>query len=66
VLTRPSSRGLRVRRGPSSIDAAIYGFVANILFYPIATPLKEFVDAHPADAPLPRDPCGGQPLTEPP
>jgi len=32
---------------PSSIDAAIYGFVANILFYPIATPLKEFVDAHP-------------------
>lgn len=31
--------------GPSSIDAAIYGFVANIHFYPIATPLKEFVDA---------------------
>ncbi len=32
---------------PTSIDAAIYGFVANIHFYPIPTPLKAFVSAHP-------------------
>ena len=28
---------------PSSIDAAIYGFTANIYFYEIDTPLKEFL-----------------------
>ena len=28
---------------PSSIDAAIYGFTANIYFYEINTPLKEFL-----------------------
>lgn len=32
---------------PSSVDAAIYGFVANILFFRIDTPLKQFVTAHP-------------------
>ena len=32
---------------PTSIDAGIYGFVANIHFFPIATPLKAFVTAHP-------------------
>jgi glutathione S-transferase len=32
---------------PTSLDAALYGFVANILFYDIATPLKSFVEAHP-------------------
>jgi glutathione S-transferase len=32
---------------PTSIDAGIYGFVANIHFYPIATPLKTAVSAHP-------------------
>ena len=31
---------------PTSIDAGIYGFVANIHFFDIATPLKEFVTAH--------------------
>ena len=31
---------------PTSIDAGLYGFVANILFYAIETPLKRFVDAH--------------------
>ena len=31
---------------PASIDAGIYGFIANILFYDIATPLKQFVAAH--------------------
>jgi Glutathione S-transferase, C-terminal domain len=28
---------------PTSIDAGIYGFVANIYFYNIDTPLKQFV-----------------------
>src|SRR3954468_7334824 len=31
---------------PTSIDASIYGFLANIYFFPIPTPLKAFVDAH--------------------
>ncbi|HEY1365317.1 MAG TPA: glutathione S-transferase family protein [Xanthobacteraceae bacterium] len=31
---------------PRSIDAGIYGFIANIHFYDIETPLKEFVSAH--------------------
>jgi glutathione S-transferase len=32
---------------PSGIDAGIYGFVANIHFYAIDTPLKTFVASHP-------------------
>ena len=31
---------------PTAIDAGIYGFVANIYFYDIDTPLKEFVVSH--------------------
>jgi glutathione S-transferase len=31
---------------PTSIDAGIYAFVANIYFYDIDTPLKQFVAAH--------------------
>ena len=31
---------------PAGIDAGIYGFIANILFFDIATPLKQFVMAH--------------------
>jgi len=31
---------------PTSIDASIYGFIANIYYYDIATPLKQFVTAH--------------------
>ncbi|WP_024511084.1 glutathione S-transferase C-terminal domain-containing protein [Bradyrhizobium sp. ARR65] len=31
---------------PTSIDASIYGFIANIYFYDIDTPLKQFVTAH--------------------
>ena len=31
---------------PTSIDAGIYGFIANILFYDIDTPLKQFVTTH--------------------
>ena len=30
-----------------SVDAAIYGFIANIHFYDIDTPLKQFVSARP-------------------
>jgi hypothetical protein len=28
---------------PTGIDAGIYGFIANIYFYDIDTPLKKFV-----------------------
>jgi glutathione S-transferase len=31
---------------PTSIDAGIYGFIANIYFYQIETPLRQFVVAH--------------------
>ena len=31
---------------PTSADAGIYGFIANIFFYPIETPLKQFVASH--------------------
>jgi glutathione S-transferase len=31
---------------PTSIDAGVYGFIANIWFYDIDTPLKQFVAAH--------------------
>jgi glutathione S-transferase len=31
---------------PTAIDAGIYGFIANIYFYDIDTPLKQFVVAH--------------------
>jgi hypothetical protein len=31
---------------PTSVDAGIYGFIANIYFYDIDTPLKQFVTAH--------------------
>ena len=34
-------------QSPTSVDAAIYGFIANILFYAIETPLKEFVASRP-------------------
>jgi hypothetical protein len=32
---------------PTSVDAGIYGFIANIHFFPIPTPLKAFVSDHP-------------------
>lgn len=32
---------------PTSIDAGIYGFIANIYFFDIDTPLKQFVSAQP-------------------
>ena len=32
---------------PTSIDAALYGFIANIHFYEIQTPLKSFIETQP-------------------
>jgi hypothetical protein len=32
---------------PTSVDAGIYGFIANIYFYEIETPLKRFVASQP-------------------
>jgi glutathione S-transferase len=32
---------------PTSVDAGIYGFIANIYFYDIDTPLKQFVSSRP-------------------
>jgi glutathione S-transferase len=39
-------RGFVHGEAPGSIDAAIYGFIANIYFYDIDTPLKRSVVAH--------------------
>ena len=39
-------RGYLHSEKPTSIDAGIYGFIANIYFYDINTPLKQFVTAH--------------------
>ncbi len=42
---------------PTTVDAAIYGFIANIYFYAIETPLKDFVAAQAQSrAPLHRNP----------
>ncbi len=40
-------RGFLFGAEPSSADAAIYGFTANILFYEIGTPLKAFLASRP-------------------
>jgi hypothetical protein len=40
------TRGFVYGDTPTSIDAGIYGFIANIYFYDIDTPLKQFVVAH--------------------
>ena len=40
------SQGFVHGEKPTSIDAAIYGFIANIYFYDIDTPLKQFVATH--------------------
>jgi hypothetical protein len=48
----PALAGLIPQQGyvhgekPCSVDAGIYGFIANIYFYDIDTPLKQFVVAH--------------------
>lgn len=40
-------RGFLFGERPTSADAAVYGFIANIYFYPTDTPLRRFVTAHP-------------------
>ncbi len=40
------ARGYLHGEKPTSIDAGIYGFIANIHFYDIDTPLKQFVSSH--------------------
>jgi len=47
VASVVNSSGFVFGPRPTSIDAAIYGFVANIHFYAIDTPLRQFVEAHP-------------------
>jgi hypothetical protein len=32
---------------PTSTDACVYGFIANIYYYDIATPLRAFVTSQP-------------------
>jgi glutathione S-transferase len=41
-----SSQGYVHGEKPGAIDAGIYGFIANIYFYDIDTPLKRFVVGH--------------------
>jgi glutathione S-transferase len=40
------ARGYVHGEQPTAIDAGIYGFIANIYFYDIDTPLRQFVVAH--------------------
>jgi glutathione S-transferase len=40
------ARGYVHGETPTGIDAGLYGFIANIYFYDIDTPLKQFVAAH--------------------
>jgi glutathione S-transferase len=47
VASLIGERGFLFGPQPTSIDAGIYGFVANIYFYEIDTPLKQFVVSHP-------------------
>jgi len=46
LATLIPARGFVHGERPTSIDAGIYGFIANIYFYDIDTPLKQFVVAH--------------------
>jgi glutathione S-transferase len=46
LATLIPARGYVHGEKPTSIDAGIYGFIANIYFYDIDTPLKQFVAAH--------------------
>jgi hypothetical protein len=44
---------------PTSIDAGIYGFIANIYFYDIQTPLKQCVFPQQLSQALRGHPCHG-------
>jgi glutathione S-transferase len=46
IASHIGERGFAFGARPTSIDAAIYGFVANIFFYSIDTPLRLFVSTH--------------------
>jgi glutathione S-transferase len=46
VVSLIGERGFLFGPQPTSIDAGVYGFVANIYFYDIDTPLKRFVASH--------------------
>jgi len=46
VASLIGERGFLFGPQPTSIDAGIYGFLANIYFYDIDTPLKQFVASH--------------------
>jgi glutathione S-transferase len=46
LATLIPSQGYVHGEKPTGIDAAIYGFIANIYFYDIDTPLKQFVATH--------------------
>jgi glutathione S-transferase len=46
LATLIPARGYLHGEKPTAIDAGIYGFIANIYFYDIETPLKRFVVAH--------------------
>jgi glutathione S-transferase len=48
VASSIGERGFLFGAQPTSIDAGVYGFVANIYFYRIDTPLRQFVASHPA------------------
>jgi glutathione S-transferase len=47
IANQVGSSGFIFGSQPSSIDAGVFGFVANIYFYDIDTPLKQFVLSKP-------------------
>jgi glutathione S-transferase len=48
IASQIGEHGVVFGRQPTSVDAGIYGFVANIYFLEIDTPLRQFVRAHPS------------------
>jgi hypothetical protein len=46
VASLIGERGFMFGPQATSIDAGVYGFIANIYFYDIDTPLKQFVASH--------------------
>ena len=46
LYSYPELFGVADNNGYGRIDAGIYGFIANIYFYEIDTPLRQFVVAH--------------------
>lgn len=45
IATLLPARGYFFGDQPSSVDASLYGFMANILFFRIDTPLRDFVNS---------------------